>query len=34
MMRGFWVRFWVLVTLIVIALVTAQVGVLRYLESR
>lgn len=34
MMKGFWVRFWILVVLIVITILTAQIGLWNYLESR
>lgn len=34
MMRGFWLRFWILVVLAVITVLTAQVGVLNYLQTR
>lgn len=32
MINGFWPRFWILVILIVILLLTTHYGVLRYLE--
>ena len=33
MMRGFWIRFWILAVLVVICVLTAQFGLLQYLEK-
>lgn len=32
MMNGFWLRFWILVVLALIAIVTAQVALSKYFE--
>lgn len=34
MIKGFWPRFWILVALAVITILTAQVGLWNYLDMR